>query len=147
MKRWITRIAVLAALVGTSAVVVPAMATPAAAHDSWGYSNGCSVPGNPPWRDSPSGVNFHNACDSHDLCYVFHSAGSSEAGRKACDDMFYRLMQQNCYDQVPWWNLTKRTSCLTWAGAYYTAVRAGGSGPFWSNQIGTRSNVPVYRYA
>ena len=94
MKRWITRIAVLAALVGTSALVVPAMATPAAAHDSWGYSNGCSVPGNPPWRDSPSGVNFHNACDSHDLCYVFHSAGSSEAGRKACDDMFYRLMQQ-----------------------------------------------------
>ena len=142
MRRLITLAVTLGVL---SSVFLMASPAKADVHHQDQYANGCSVPGNPGWRDNPSGVaNVHSACDQHDLCYVFHAAGSSEAGRKACDDMFYQLMKQNVFQQVPWWQGSRRAHGLYWASIYYFGVRGGGSQPFWQNQVSSRSNVLVH---
>jgi hypothetical protein len=144
MRRLIKRIGLVAVVVATLAMLMP---TPARADVHYQYANGCSVPSWITWinRDNPSGlVNVHWSCDQHDNCYVFHAAGSSEAGRKACDDMFFRLMQQQIGQQVPWWNPAGRLHANNWATTYYWAVRGGGSGPFWQNQVGQRANVWTY---
>jgi hypothetical protein len=144
VRRLIKRIGLVAVVVATLAMLMP---TAARADEHYRYANGCSVPS---WartinRDNPTGhVNVHWSCDQHDNCYVFHAAGSSEAGRLACDQMFYRLMRQQVDQQVPWWNPGWRAHGYYWASIYYYAVRAGGSGPFWQNQIGERANVWVY---
>jgi len=144
---------VSASLLAGIAVVVPSVVTPTKASQARAdvhhpYANGCSVPSWAFWlnKDNPSGLaNVHSACDSHDLCYVFHAGGEYEAGRKACDDMFFRLMQQQINQQVPWWNVSGRLYAHNWAGIYYQSVRAGGFGPFYDNWKPSRANVQVYR--
>jgi hypothetical protein len=92
MRRFISAVLVSAALAGlflvAPSIVTPSKASQAQAHG--GVTNGCSVPGNPYWRDTPGGNNFHDACDQHDRCYVYHWYGEGETGRSWCDVLLER---------------------------------------------------------
>ncbi len=88
--------------------------------------NGCTaVP------DSGPGFDFHNACDSHDLCYTFKPYGDTSAGRKACDDRFLNDMRSSCNRMWSrWYQGPIRAYCKSLAYTYYTGVRAAG-GFYW----------------
>jgi Prokaryotic phospholipase A2 len=138
MKRLIVLSTFVVALAGLAvvapSVVMPEKAPQAQAHDA--YTNGCSVPGNPPNKDTPGGFNFHPACDNHDRCYVFHWYGHSDTGRYWCDVYFSNQMGQECA-RHPWWT---RWNCNWLNETYYRAVRIGGGGAFW-NRVSPPINV------
>jgi hypothetical protein len=131
----------IAAVLSITALVGLVAVAPAASAHGYG-TNGCSVPFLPPNAgDQGPGFNFHEACDQHDRCYVFHAAGGGYAGRKACDDMFYRLMADSVWRQ-PWWNWNPGWG-LNVAGTYYWFVRAFGGQAFEDSNKWHRANVAV----
>jgi hypothetical protein len=141
MRRFISAVLVSAALAGlflvAPSIVTPSKASQAQAHG--GVTNGCSVPGNPYWRDTPGGNNFHDACDQHDRCYVYHWYGEGETGRSWCDVYFSNDMGRVCA-KIPWWAPGQRWSCANWNEIYYRAVRWRGTS-YFNQRV---PDVPVY---
>jgi Prokaryotic phospholipase A2 len=135
--------AAAAAMVAGLFVVAPSIVTPekapqAQAHAQ--YTNGCSVPTNPWWRDTPGGFNFHDACDRHDLNYVNRPHGVNEWGRSVADLIFWYDMLDVCRRYVG----QQRTNCRSWAQAYYAGVRSGGWFFYYHWDKWVRANVRVY---
>jgi hypothetical protein len=92
--------------------------TPAAAHPP--PADGCSFV-----SDSGSYYNFHNACDSHDLCYVGHWRD-----KVGCDYKFLQDMRSYCYGTYQWWQW-QRSACLARTVTYYTGVSTLGWACYW----------------
>jgi len=84
--------------------------------------NGCSfVP------DSGIFFDFHESCDTHDLCYFERTYGSTDAGREQCDLEFYWDMVDSCDDKWPVWHqFGSRAICNGVAYTYYLGVRLFG---------------------
>jgi hypothetical protein len=120
-----------------------AAAPPAQA--AWGQPDGCGTGG---WVNDLLGVNPYNAqfrpaCDLHDWCYggaarpVAPGAVGDWYSRKRCDDLFLQRMLATC---------GAATSCRSWAGDYYEAVRAFGDSvlfghPYTTGQQSGQANL------
>ncbi len=71
---------------------------------------------------------FHEACNSHDKCYVSEWSGKSKV---TCDNEFYDAMVETCDREYSGaWN----DACKTRAMAYYEAVNIAG-GHFYNGDI------------
>lgn len=92
-----------------------------------GGTNGCTL--SPDVSYVPVYYNFHNSCDTHDLCYIHKPFGNSSAGRKACDDQFRNNMRGWCNNYYSSWN-PARYVCRGMADSYYSAVRVFGGAFF-----------------
>lgn len=92
-------------------------------------TNGCTL--SPDSSYVPVYYNFHNSCDTHDLCYLNKPFGNSSAGRKACDDQFLGNMRGWCAGYYSrWYQAPLRSVCNGVANTYYTAVRTFGGAFF-----------------
>ena len=99
-------------------------------HADWGIpkpnpTNGCTLS-----PDYPNGWDFKTSCDRHDICYDRKPYGRSEAGRKACDDVFGRNLVRWCTANV---KMPTRLKCVALAGLYHDMVRRLGVRSFYSS--------------
>jgi hypothetical protein len=127
-------------LLGAAGVLLlGAMAHPPAASAAWGEPNGCGPGGwvNDVIGSTPYNDQFRPACDLHDWCYggalrpVAVGAVGSWATRLSCDTRFRTNMRDTCTG----------LTCLTWAEAYYDAVRTFGAGPYADGQHAGMQNL------
>ncbi len=105
--------------------------------DSWGKrqkdekdTDGCSFPGQPSWKDNPTGISgcsFLPACDNHDCCY-----GTCHRSKLLCDANFYSDLIAICSSCTS--SLSEEVRCGFLAYVYYFGVFWGGLGPFNENQ-------------
>jgi len=92
-------------------------------------SDGCTlVP------EAPSGVDFHDSCVAHDLCYFLHNTT-----RAACDAALYNSLKQDCGSAT---SVKQYTSCRAWAALYYAGVRLFG-GYYWNASGLARTQTPM----
>ena len=121
------RVAMVAVAIGAVTGVGVVAPTVAAAHGPG--TNGCSL--SPDVGYVPVYYDFHDSCDTHDLCYGQKRFGNSSAGRKACDDQFRGNMKGWCnWYYSAWYTAPARSACRGVADTYYAAVRTFG-GPFF----------------
>jgi hypothetical protein len=110
-------------------LLVGAVSASAAEAPAGFTSDGCTlVP------EAPSGVDFHDSCVAHDLCYFTHTGT-----RAACDAALYNNLKQDCAGAL---SVKQYTSCRAWATLYYAGVRLFG-GYYWNASGLARTQTPL----
>ncbi|XP_060570352.1 uncharacterized protein LOC132728688 [Ruditapes philippinarum] len=85
--------------------------------NTYGKTDGCSIPGDLPFFYKGA---FRSACNRHDVCYA--CGYGSGVSRSVCDRRFYNNLLSRCQRESFW----MRGFCRKIAEIYYNAVKHNG---------------------
>jgi hypothetical protein len=102
---------------------------PKAQYPHFSSPNGCGPADSFTWHlipNDPSGYDFTEACNHHDICYM------ANLDRNSCDETFLKETRHLCYEVYK--KVSSLSLCHKSAGVYYSKVRDNGQQPFENAQ-------------